>query len=315
MNVTILGCGEYGLALASVLIDNPSNKVCVWNKFEKDILRAKEKYLSINFTTDLGLATLEADLIVVAIPVAFLEETMCSLKEVYRGQDILIASKGIDVKSQLFAVEIVMDHLGNIPIGVISGGTFAKDMVAKRVMGITLGTNYDSIREKVKESFKTNFLRIQYINDMIGVSICGAIKNVMAIGFGMLDGANFPPSSKFLFLTEAIYEIKMLIRSLGGDEDTIMSYAGIDDIMMTCTSSDSRNYTLGSMLGKNLAVSEIDNYKKSTTIEGLGTSRAIYKLANSKNISLPISSVIYEILYEGASIDKLISLLKKESLK
>ena len=311
MNITILGCGEYGLALASVFLEKDFNKVCVWNKFEKEIIEVQEKYLNIKFTTNLEDAIDKADLIVIAIPVPFLEDTIISLKEIYNGQDILIASKGIDTKNQLFAIEIVEKHLNNASVGVISGGTFAKDMKNKKVMGITLATKVDSIKEKIRKSFETNFLKVQYINDVIGVSVCGSIKNVMAIGFGLLDGANYPPSSKFLFLTEAIYEIKYLIETLGGDANTVMSYAGIDDIMMTCTSVESRNYTLGFMLGSKVSKDDIDNYKKNTTIEGLATSEAIYKLARDKGINLPITFTIYRILYQNADTQELINLLEK----
>lgn len=311
MNITILGCGEYGLALASVFLEKDYNKVCVWNKFEKEIIEVQEKYLNISFTTNLEDAIERADLIVIAIPVPFLEETIISLKDIYNNQDILIASKGIDTRCQLFAVEIIEKHLGNINVGVISGGTFAKDMKKRHVMGITLATKVDSIKEKIKKAFENNFLKVQYIDDVIGVSICGSIKNVMAIGFGLLGGANYPPSSKFLFLTEAIYEIKYLIETLGGDENTVMSYAGIDDIMMTCTSVESRNYTLGFMLGSRASIDDIEIYKKNTTIEGLATSEAIYKLASNKGINLPITFVIYKILYQNADIQELINLLEK----
>lgn len=309
MNISILGYGVYGKALASVFLGKGNKiRVSVWNKFEHEFDR---KYARISFTTNLDTATRDADLIVIAIPVAFLDETIISLKEVYEGQDILIASKGIEIDSGLFAYEIVKKHLGDIPIGVISGGTFAGDMADKKVMGITLGTKYDSIKDKVSTSFETNYLKVQYIDDIVGVSVCGSIKNVMAIGFGLLDGAKYPPSSKFLFLTEAIYEIRKLIKDLGGNDDTVMTYAGIDDIMMTCTSVESRNYTLGNMIGSKKSLEEINHYKKTTTIEGLGTSRAIYKLAKDKNIYLPISEVIYKILYEDSDINELIKLLEK----
>jgi len=311
MNVTILGCGEYGKALMSVFLENDSNKITVWNKFEKDFFGFREKYLSVSFTTDLESAVNGADLIVIAIPVIFLNDTIKELMTVYNGQDILVASKGIDINSKLFAVEIVCKYLEDANVGVISGGTFARDMYDKKVMGITLATNSNSIREKVKNGFENKFLRVQYVEDIIGVSVCGAIKNVMAIGFGILDGADFPPSSKFLFLTEAIYEIRHLIVSLGGKEETVMSYAGIDDIMMTCTSSESRNYTLGNMIGKRKSIDEIYTYKENTTIEGFGTSDAIYRLAKDKNIKLPISEVIYKILYQNTDINELISLLEK----
>lgn len=311
MNITILGCGVYGMALATSFLKN-NTKLTMWNKFEKEINNLKEQYKKIYFTTNLQESIKNTDLIVIAIPVTFLEETIIELKQYYLNQDILIASKGIDTKNLYFAYEIINKHLEQPSIGVISGGTFAIDMTNQKVMGLTLGTTSNTIKEKVKKSLESNFLKIQYTDDIIGTSICGSIKNVMAIGFGMLDGANYPESSRFLFLTEAIYEIKTLIEKLNGNPNTIMSYAGIDDIMMTCTSSKSRNYTLGKLIGSNTKKEEIENYKENTTIEGLGTSKAIYKLCQNKQIDLPISTIIYEILYHEKTIINLIEYLEKK---
>lgn len=313
MNITILGCGVYGLALADCFLQKNNNRVMVWNKFEKEILEVKEKYLGITFTTDMESAIKEADLIVIAIPVAFLNSTVMEMKDLYKGQDILIASKGIDVDSQRLAFEIVKDILPDCSLGVISGGTFAKDMSEGNVMGLTLATDSEIIKNKVTLTLENEFLRIQYISDIVGTSICGAIKNVMAIGFGMLDGAVMPPSSRFLFLTEAIYEINDLIKELDGNNETIMSYAGLDDIMMTCTSSQSRNYTMGSLIGKNTSKERLTEYKKNNTIEGLGTTKAIYELALKKDIDLPITNTIYNILYNDGSANDLIELLKKKA--
>ena len=311
MRITVLGCGVFGMSLTSVFLDNRDNEVIVWNKFDDNFKGLSEKYLNVTFTTDLKKAVKGSDLVVIAIPINYLDDVVKDLKEVYMGSDILIASKGIDTKSQMFSYQIINKYFKDINLGVISGGTFASDMINKDVMGITLATRSISIKNKIKNYFECKFLRVQYIEDVIGVSVCGSIKNVMAIGFGMLDGAGFPASSKFLFLTEAIYEIRHLIKSLGGNVETIMSYAGIDDIMMTCTSNESRNYTLGSMIGKKFGNEEIDRYKNNNTIEGLGTSLAIYKLASDNNIKLPITEVLYRILYKNANIEELINLLEK----
>ena len=311
MRVSILGCGVYGLALASSFLHKGYAKVCMWNKFDEEIIRLRDIHHEIDFTSDMERAVNGTDLIVIAIPVSFLEDTVITLKKFYQGQDILIASKGIDTRTQKFAYEIVLEYLKEASIGVVSGGTFARDMSDKKVMGLTIGTKFKSIEEKVKLALESDFLKVQYTHDIVGVSVCGSIKNVMAIGFGMLDGANYPPSSRFLFLTEAIYEIQNLICVLGGNKETVMSYAGIDDIMMTCTSKESRNYTFGFMIGSKKTEDEISEYKATTTIEGLGTSEAIYTLAKSKNISLPLSDVIYHILYDGSDYMELIYLLEK----
>ena len=309
MNITILGCGVYGTAIGNTLLENKVN-VTMWNKFDHELNNLKIKYPNINFTTNINEATKNSDLIIVAIPVNFIESTIEELKLYYKGQDILIASKGIDTNRNKFAYEIIKDILNIENIGVISGGSFAIDMQNKKVLGLTLGTTTPSIKEKVKQYLENNYIKIQYTNDYIGVSVCGSIKNVMAIGFGILDGASYPESSRFLFLTEAIYEIKYLIKELNGNESTIMSYAGIDDIMMTCTSAKSRNYTLGRLIGENKSKEEIEKYKNTTTIEGLGTSQSIYHLAKFKNINLPITNIIYNILYNNDHPNKLITHLE-----
>jgi len=310
MNVTVLGCGVFGMAVATTLLENNIN-VTVWNKFQNEIDNIKDKYKEINFTTNLKESINNKDLIIVAIPVNFIEDTMLELKKYYNNEDILIVSKGIDTKNNKFAYEIINDILNPSNIGVISGGSFAIDMQNKQPLGLTLGTNSNIIKDKVKNCIENEYIKVQYTSDMIGVSICGSIKNVMAIGFGILDGADFSDSTKFLFLTNAIYEIKELIEKLGGDDSTILSYAGIDDIMMTCTSSNSRNYTLGSLIGNNSSNSEITKYKENTTIEGLGTSKSIYNLLKDKNINLSLINIIYDILYNNKSYNVLIEYLKQ----
>lgn len=309
MNVTILGAGVYGQAIATTLLENNVN-VTVWNRYQQEFENLKNNYQKIKFTTNMEESIKNTDLIIIAIPVNFIEETIFKLKPNYKNQDILIASKGIDTKNNKFAYEIIENILNTKNIGVISGGSFAIDMQNKKVLGLTLGTNTKTITNKVKKCLENNYIKIQYTNDIIGVSVCGSIKNVMAIGFGILDGANYPESSRFLFLTKAIYEIQDLIKKLNGNESTIMTYAGLDDIMMTCTSAKSRNYTLGRLIGENSPQDEINNYKETTTIEGLGTSKSIYNLAKEKNIDLPITNIIYNILYNNQDYNTLIECLK-----
>ena len=179
-------------------------------------------------------------------------------------------------------------------------------------MGLTLGTKSDILKRQVQTSLENQYLNIQYTKDLIGTEICGSIKNVIAIGFGILDGANYPESTKFLFLTEAIYEINSLILKLNGNKETIMSYAGLDDIIMTSTSNKSRNYTYGSLIGKNKTKQEINDYKNKTTIEGIGTAKAIHNLAKKNNLTLNICNIIYDIIYNDKNYTYLIKYLQKK---
>lgn len=313
MNVTILGCGAYGTALSTMLKENNCN-ITMWDKFDETIDKLKKENTDIVYTTNLKESIKNSELIIIAIPIPFLNDVSKELKKHYNKQSILIASKGIDTNSNLFAHEIINKHINTNNLGIISGGTFAIDMKNKKIMGLTLGTKSNLLKKQVKKSLENKYLKIQYTCDIIGTEICGSIKNVMAIGHGILDGANYPESTRFLFLTEAIYEINKLIIALNGNPKTIMSYAGLDDIMMTCTSSKSRNYTFGFLIGSNTSKEKIENYISNNTIEGYNTAKAIYNLSQQKNIELNICKTIYNIIYKNENYNNLIEYItKKES--
>ena len=311
MNITILGCGVFGSALSTMFEENNCN-ITMWNKFDEEIKELKKENLGINYTTNLEESIKNSELIVIAIPIAFLNATIKELSKYYNNQSILIASKGINIEDNLFAHEIINKYLNTNNIGAISGGTFAIDMKNKKIMGITLGTKSNLLKKQVKKSLENKYLKIQYTNDLLGTEICGSIKNVMAIGYGLLEGAGYPESTRFLFLTEAIYEINKLITSLKGNSQTIMSYAGIDDITMTCTSSKSRNYSFGYLIGNNSPKNEIENFKNKNTIEGLGTAKAIHNLCKNKNIYLGLCNTIYNILYKDTNPNSIIEYLEKK---
>ncbi|MEE3343619.1 MAG: NAD(P)H-dependent glycerol-3-phosphate dehydrogenase [Bacilli bacterium] len=310
MNITILGCGVYGTALSTMFKENKC-KIKMWDKYDNNFPQLKKENNDIIYTTNMKESLINSNLIVIAIPIPFLEETSKELKKYYQNQNILIASKGI-AQNSLFAHEIIGQYIQTKNIGVISGGTFAIDMKNKNIMGLTLGTKSELLKKQIKSSLENKYLKIQYTNDLIGTEICGSLKNVMAIAYGILDGANYPESTRFLFLTEAIYEINNLITHLDGNSKTIMSYAGIDDIAMTCTCSKSRNYTFGMLIGKNSSKEIIEEYKKNNTIEGLGTTKAIYNLCKTKKINLNICNILYNIIYKNDKYTKLIEYLEKK---
>ena len=307
MNVTILGCGAFGTALAHMFKENNCN-ISVWNKFDDGFDSLRKELDGVLFTTDINEALKENSLVVIAIPVKYFEDSVKILNSCYANQDILIATKGIDTISGILSSDIVKKYIKCNNLGVISGGSFAVDMKDKKIMGLTVGSSSLSLKNRIKKYLENEYLKIQYCDDMIGVQLCGAVKNIIAIGHGILDGANYPESSRFLFLTDAIYEIKEIIKFMGGDEDTVMSYAGIDDIMMTCTSSKSRNYSLGVLIGKN-AKEEVNDFISSTTVEGLGSALGIKMLLGNDMNKFIICDTIYNILYNDLDFHELINVL------
>lgn len=323
MKICILGTGAYGLALANMFNYN-NNDIILWTKFEEE-----KNYLEKNnyskalpniklpifkYTTDLKEALKDSTLIVIAIPAGGVNNVCSELKKYYcKNQHICIATKGIEQNTCLFIYDVVVKHIKTKNIAVISGGTFAIDMFKSSPLGLSLATKNKETELVIKKSLENEYLKLRTTTDIIGVEICGSIKNVIAIASGMLGGMGFPPSTSCMFITESLNDIKALIFAFGGSKKTCFSYAGFGDLLLTCTSINSRNYTLGKMIGEKRSKEEIDNYINTTTIEGLYTLKSIYKLIKRKRVKMPIIDLIYNIIFKDEDPKKLAKfLIEKE---
>lgn len=306
MKIGILGAGAYGMAMTSVF-DNNGHKIKIWSNSEEEVnlLLTNHKSNKIDYiipddfviTTDMKLVVMDADIIVIAVPSEFVRNVCKELNKYFKEEQIIcIASKGIENNSCLFMDDVVSQYIKTDNIAVISGGTFAEDMVKEVPVGLTLATKSKLAGDIILKAMENDYVKIQITDDIIGTEICGSIKNVFAIAAGMLEGMKYPESTKSLFMTEVIKDIKFLIKSLGGKEETILSFAGIGDILLTCSSSKSRNYTLGKMIGEERERQEIKKYIDSSTIEGLYTLNSIKKLLNDKEIEMPIIDLISDII-------------------
>lgn len=319
MKVAILGCGAYGLALASILVKNKVD-VTMWSykEEEKDKLiktRKSDKLKNykipecINFSNNMDEVVRGKDLIVIAVPTFSFESTVIKLKEcIDKRQPALIATKGIQQDTCLFLHDVFKKHCKN-KIAVISGPSFAVDIIREVPIGLSLATKHNSVELLVRECFENKLTKFRRTNDIIGVEVCGSIKNVMAIASGMLEGMNATPSTKALFLTESMNDIKELLFALGGKKKTILSFAGFGDILMTSTSSSSRNFSFGCLIGEGKSKQVIDNYLKETTVEGMYTLQSIHKLVKKKNVKMPIINLIYDIINGKKDKEEILSFL------
>ena len=325
MKVGIFGTGAYGLALASILTDNKV-EVTMWTKFEeeKKLLnqsRKNEKLLpnftldrDVTITTNLEECSKNKDLLIIVIPLTFINDLCQELKKFISVEEkICIASKGIEQNTLLFAHQIISKYVDTPNIAVLSGPSFAKDIILKKPIGLTLASNSVEIREIIQEVLVTDYIKIEYNNDIIGTEICGAIKNVIAIASGILDGLKVNDSTKAMFLTNALKDIQKIINEFGGNIDTSFSYAGIGDLILTCNSEGSRNYTFGKMLGEEFEKDELDAYLESTTVEGYYTLHAVYELFNKNNLSILLINILYNIVNKDESPKKILEYLSNNS--
>lgn len=322
MKIGILGAGAYGMAMASVF-DNNGHKIKIWSNSEEEVnlLLTNHKSNKIDYiipddfviTTDMKLVVMDADIIIIAVPSEFVRNVCMELnKYLKKEQVICIASKGIENNSCLFMDEVVRQNINGNNIAVISGGTFAEDMVKEVPVGLTLATEKKLAGDMILKAMENDYVKINITDDIIGTEICGSIKNVFAIAAGMLEGMKYPESTKSLFMTEVVNDIKFLIKSLGGKEETILSFAGIGDILLTCSSSKSRNYTLGKMIGEGRERQEIKQYIDSSTIEGLYTLNSIKKLLKDKEIEMPIIDLISDIIMDKKDLEEFKKILIKK---
>lgn len=320
MKVTVLGTGAYGLALSGILVEN-KNEVVMWTRFEdeKNILLETKKSPklegfvlddNISIECDLEKAINGSELIVLAIPTAFITDVCKELKKhIKQEQYICIASKGIEQGTCLFIHDMIKKHIKTKNIGAISGPSFAIDLVHKVPVGLSCASKSKKTREVITKAFTNDHFKLYPTTDIIGIEVCGSVKNIIAIASGMIDGLGYPISTQALLITQSLHDIKALIHALGGSKKTILSFAGFGDILLTCTSEKSRNYSFGRLIGSGAPKEEIEEYKNKITIEGLYTLKSIHKLIRKKKIKIPTIDIIYDIVFKDKKIDKLIEYL------
>ena len=319
MKVAILGSGAYGLALASRLLMN-KNDVEMWTYSKEEKKQLKETRISnklpgykipkeIKITTSMKKAVYDSKIIIIAVPAFAVDDIAKQLaKYIKQTQHILIATKGIEQDTCKFLTDVVLDYINTNRLAVISGPTFAVDIIKDVPIGLSLGTTNELTKKTIMQAFINPKTKIRPTLDIIGIEVCGAIKNVMAIASGMLEGMNVPDSTKALFLTEALNDIKEIIDVLGGNKKTILSFAGFGDILMTCTSQNSRNFTFGKILGSGKKEEAI-KYRENTTVEGLYTLKSIQKLLQDTGAKIPIIDLIYDIIYNEKDKEEMLKFL------
>ena len=320
MKVGLFGCGAYGIAISSILSDNKCD-ITMWTKFEaeKESLektRVNERLMpnykipeDVKFTTSVKECIKDKDLLIIAIPAAFVDDLAKAMKPYIKDNHILIATKGIEQDTGLFINQILEKYLDTTNIAVMSGPSFAVDIITRMPAGLSLASKKIKTRELAKAALQNKNIKLRETRDVIGVEICGSIKNVIALSAGMLDGMKANDSTKAMFLTEAMHDMEEILESFGAMRRTVTSFSGIGDLFLTCTSTKSRNFSFGKLIGEKRSKEELDEYLKNTTVEGFYTLESIYKLLKNKKVSIPIIDLIYDIAVEGKDPEELLTFL------
>lgn len=320
MKIGLFGTGAYGLALSSILVNN-EHKVTMWTKFEdekdnlvknrgNDILLPGYKLdKSVKITNSVEECIKDKDLLIIAIPAAFVDELCRDMAPFIDGNNILIATKGIEQGTGLFMNQVVEKYLNTENIAVISGPTFAIDLTSKMPAGLSIASKSSETIIAVKQALQNDYIKLREADDVIGTEICGSIKNVIALSAGMLEGLGANETTKAMLIAEAMHDMEAILDAFDCNKRTVLSYAGVGDLLLTCTSTKSRNFSLGKLLGEKPPREEVDEYLKTKTVEGYYTLESIYQLLRDKEVTIPIIDLIYEIAVEGKNPELLLTFL------
>ncbi|HEX9298023.1 MAG TPA: NAD(P)H-dependent glycerol-3-phosphate dehydrogenase [Polyangiaceae bacterium] len=325
----VLGAGAWGTALAKVLSDKGERVALLARRPElaAGIARAREneRYLpgvrlapELEVTTDLDEALRGASLVVLAVPSHALREVVAEASGLLPQEAAIVtATKGIENDSLMLMHEVILDVLGprfDRRIAVLSGPSFAHEVGMGLPTAIVAASTSSAVAEAVQQRFANDRLRVYTSDDPIGVELGGALKNVIAIAAGACDGLGYGHNSRAALITRGLAEIVRLSMAKGGNALTLAGLAGLGDLVLTCTGELSRNRTVGFELGRGRTLPEV-LAGLGHVAEGVKTAKSAYDLGRKCNVEMPITTEVYEVLYEGKSPKQAVSDLMGRALR
>lgn len=311
--VAVIGAGSWGTALALVLADN-GHEVRLWGHNEAQIeeinqFHTNKKYLpeillpdTIKGYSSLAEALEGLELIVLAVPTKAIREVLRNIIEV-RTEPLTVVhvSKGIEPDSLLRISEIIEQEMPQHllkDVVVLSGPSHAEEVSLRHPTTVAVSSKNMDAAEAVQDLFINNNFRVYTNPDIIGVEIGGALKNIIALAAGISDGLGFGDNAKAALMTRGLAEIARLGTKMGANPLTFSGLAGIGDLIVTCTSVHSRNWRAGNLLGKGQSLDEVLE-NMGMVVEGVRTTKAAYQLSQKYDVSMPISNVLYNLLFNN----------------
>ena len=323
--ISVIGGGSWGTTLAALLSEKGYD-ILLWAKEREvvqDINKKRENHLylpgfilpeNLRATNNLFEAVVRARYIVSVVPTQYVRSVFSRVQPFIREEAVIVsASKGIELNTHKTPSMILSEILGK-PVSVISGPSFAKEVIAKLPTAVTLATDDKKTGLMLQEILNTNYFRVYTHDDTIGVEIGAALKNVIAIASGICEGLGLGYNARAALITRGLSEISRLGLKMNAKEITFFGLSGIGDLILTCTSMLSRNYTVGYKLGKGLSLTEIVNQTRSVA-EGVTTTQAAYELSLKYGVDLPITEQVYLALYKDKSPIDAVEDLMNRSLK
>jgi glycerol-3-phosphate dehydrogenase (NAD(P)+) len=308
----VLVAGSWGTALAAVLADN-EHHVTIWTRNQAQADEINTKRTNSRFlpditlpsgllaTTDLAAALQDADMVLFAAPSSAMREVARQAAAYIKPDALCIhAAKGFETDSLKRMTTVLAEELGRseADMVVLSGPSHAEEVVRKLPTTVVVASVSQQAAAAAQDLFINSYFRVYTNSDVIGVEVAAAIKNIIALGAGLSDGLGFGDNAKAALITRGLAEISRLGEAMGANPLTFAGLAGVGDLVVTCTSTHSRNWRAGSMLAKGLPLEEVLK-QMGMVVEGVRTTRAAYAMAAQYNVQMPITEQLYLVLFEN----------------
>ncbi len=311
--ITVLGDGAWGTALALTLLDN-GHEVTLWGPFPENLaeiehshcnkfLKGVELPADLKVCAEIGKAVDKAEILVLAAPSQYQRGTLEKLAPVFRKEQHLPVNiaKGIETGSLKRMSELCREILGNCRYAALSGPSHAEEVSRRIPTAVVIASPDERTARELQEVFMNPRFRVYTSNDLTGVELGGALKNVYAIATGIIDGMELGDNPKAAMMTRAVAELSRLGTALGGEAATFSGLSGIGDLIVTCMSRHSRNRYVGEELGQGRSLADITESMGMVVAEGVKTAESAHELAAKLKVEAPLIDTIYEILYHGKS--------------
>lgn len=324
MKITVLGGGSWATAISKEISSKYDVEMYVRNQ---ETIRSinenhtNDRYLigntlpdNIKASSDLE-SLLKNKYVINTIPTQKIRSMLEENHQLFNEDSVIInLSKGIEVGSNKRISEIFKEFLPNNGYVCLSGPSHAEEVIKSVPTSIVCASEDDKLAKEVQKLLISDSLRVYTNSDLIGTEYGGAVKNVLAIGVGILDGQGLGDNSKAAIITRGIHEMTRFCIKMGGKQNTLYGLAGLGDLIVTATSQHSRNRKAGELIGQGHTIDSLEN-DIGMVVEGISTAKALYEISKEKEIYMPITSVIYSILYEGMNFTEATECLMNKDAK
>ena len=322
--IAVIGSGSWGLALSNHLAEM-GNIVKVWSftEEEKNLINNEHKCKFIPdmvldekviCSNDLKEVVQEAEYIFHVTPSKFTRNIFKDYKDYVQNKPVIICSKGFENDTLKTLDEVMREELPNVKIGALSGPSYASEVSRHIPTAIILASKHEDILDDVSELLMNEYMRIYKSKDIIGVEVGGALKNIIAFCAGICAELNFGTNAQSALITRGLAEITRLGLSMGAEKDTFYGLSGLGDLILTCSSDESRNRRAGRLIGKGLSIDKVKE-EIGMTIESIDNIEVAKKLAEKYNIEMPIVNAAYNILYNDLKPNDAVNALMQRAKK